>query len=63
NPLNNNEYVLYVGYLDSQGRTIWTWSTPYVVQKPTTAQAQSLDTFWADYDYNLVDDEILNAIA
>jgi hypothetical protein len=70
NPLTNNEYVLYVGYVNEQGRTIWTWSAPYVVQKPTTSssaaqttQVNALDAFWADYDFNPVDDEILNAIA
>jgi hypothetical protein len=64
NPKNgNNEYVLYVGYVNEVGRTIWTWSSPYVVQKPTTQTANALDMFWADYDFNPVDDDVLNAIA
>jgi hypothetical protein len=63
NPKNgNNEYVLYVGYVNEVGRTIWTWSSPYVVQKPTTQTANALDMFWADYDFNLVDDDVFNVI-
>jgi Leucine-rich repeat (LRR) protein len=51
---DSNQYTLYVNYTDSQGFSYWTWSSPYVVQKPTT-QSQSaniLDAFWADYNLN-----------
>jgi hypothetical protein len=67
-PREKNQYVLYVGYLDHEGRTHWTWSSPYVVQKPTSTpsaaqSAKTLDAFWADYGFDLVEDDILNAIA
>jgi hypothetical protein len=62
-----NQYTLYVNYFDTQEYSYWTWSAPYVVQKPTTpstaSSANALDTFWADYDFNPVDDDVLNAIA
>ncbi|MDR0608973.1 MAG: hypothetical protein LBG58_02590, partial [Planctomycetaceae bacterium] len=67
-----NQYTLYVNYLDSQGYSYWTWSAPYVVQKPTTTTTSSsaaqtttnaaLDAFWAGYSFDFVDDDVLNAI-
>jgi hypothetical protein len=60
---NDNQYTLYVNYEDAQGFSYWTWSSPYVVQKPTTQSQSAINTFWANYDFDLVDDDILNAIA
>jgi hypothetical protein len=58
-----NQYILYVNYSDENGSSYWTWSSPYVVQKPTSqAAASPLDTFWAEYDTETVDDEVLSAI-
>ncbi|MDR2170433.1 MAG: hypothetical protein LBP59_09860, partial [Planctomycetaceae bacterium] len=56
----NNEYVIYVGYLDDFNRTNWTWSSPYVVKKATTTSPSTaaipipntdiFNEFWANYD-------------
>jgi hypothetical protein len=51
-----NQYTLYVNYLDDRGYSYWTWSAPYVVQKPTVTSNAAIDAFWADYDFNLVDE-------
>jgi chitodextrinase len=63
NPLSNNDYMLVAVYQDGQTyRT--TFSNIYNLKKTTQSQsAVVLDAFWADYDLNLVDDDVLNAIA
>jgi hypothetical protein len=62
-----NEYRLVAFYYDPEvDYQRPTFSNPYELNKPTQTQSQSaaaLDAFWADYDFNLVDDDVLNAIA
>jgi hypothetical protein len=63
NPKENNQYKLYVNYVDAEGNSTWVWSTPYVVLNKPAAQAAAtpntlnkLDVFWSGYDLNLLDD-------
>jgi hypothetical protein len=66
NPLANNDYILVAIYYDSQTETYRaTFSNIYNLQKPLQAQAMSqaanpLDAFWANYDLDLINDDILS---
>jgi hypothetical protein len=63
NPLNNNDYMLVAIYQEGQTYRA-TFSNIFNLKTTTQSQAaNAFDAFWADYDFNLVDDEILNAIA
>jgi hypothetical protein len=65
NPLANNDYILVATYYDSQTETYRaTFSNIYTLQKPLQSQTvNALNAFWADYGFDLVEDDILNAIA
>ncbi|MDR2438088.1 MAG: fibronectin type III domain-containing protein, partial [Planctomycetaceae bacterium] len=64
-PLATNDYMLYAVYsLDSNpSQQQITFSNIYSVKKPTQSAATAFDAFWADYNFNLVDEDVLNAFA
>ncbi|MDR2440672.1 MAG: hypothetical protein LBE12_15020, partial [Planctomycetaceae bacterium] len=61
-PLANNDYMLVATYQDGTTYRA-TFSNIYNLKKTTQSAANILDAFWADCDFNPVDDEILNAMA
>jgi hypothetical protein len=66
NPLPTNDYMLYAQYRPDPNSPKFqtTFSNIYSLKKPTQSQTvNALDAFWADYGFDLVDDDILNAIA